>query len=561
MKKSLLLLLLMLCALNLFAQTATNADGTIRFRGNVAILVNGNSFTFENGVFRKSVSDETLTLLKTSLRVLAIQKFQNLCFGVVNRDDEAAEQVQEVIEENKLEDYIDGFSVKAKGQGADHLFLIDITLYGENSNALQLEISTRLMNIENNMGHHYYFKSDALSLGNLFTIRHSIRSMVQDFSAHLDKALMSIFPEQYYVIRTNGKTWNVGAYQPTGAILETDKFYAFRFKKEELKFDQEAVSAPIQVLEKVAVGDSPSLDSDGSMRLKMNKSIKDFSDIVLLREVEEPIFSGTYQMPITFFGLDYDLDSYDGLNKNRINNAIYTAITRHPGLQLIEHDLLPELKKERELQKSEDFINGHVVEQMKAIGAMYLIKLEDYSFNQNQVSFKMAFISVEENRILRTVDVTSSIDNLDNEIYKQLCKRFTYPCIIKKLDKDKMEITSILSFPTDTKCIMELNKEVKNPLTEEISHTRINVCAVNVDEYKGNKCIVSIEEIFSPENMDEMINSSINKKAFIRIDGSNIESDKDTQSDVKKKSDKVARRKSFMNTLKKVVDGIDIKIE
>lgn len=43
-----------------------------------------------------------------------MQKFQNMCFGIVNRDDEATKQVEELIEENKLEDYLDGISAKAK---------------------------------------------------------------------------------------------------------------------------------------------------------------------------------------------------------------------------------------------------------------------------------------------------------------------------------------------------------------------------------------------------------------------------------------------------------------
>lgn len=68
---------------------------------------------------------------------------------------------------------------------------------------------------------------------------------------------------------------------------------------------------------------------------------------------------------------------------------------------------------------------------MKSIGAMFLLKLEDYQRNGANVSLKVSLISVEQNMILRTVDVVSSIDNIENEMYKQLCDRFAFPCVVK----------------------------------------------------------------------------------------------------------------------------------
>lgn len=60
MKKLSVLLWFMFFATNIFSQTVTNADGTLKFRGNVAILVEGRSFTFQNGKFVKQVDDEMM---------------------------------------------------------------------------------------------------------------------------------------------------------------------------------------------------------------------------------------------------------------------------------------------------------------------------------------------------------------------------------------------------------------------------------------------------------------------------------------------------------------------
>lgn len=189
MKKSAILLCLMLLTANLFSQTAVNADGTLKFRGNVAILVEGNSFTFQDGKFQKQVDDATLSSLKTALRILSMEKFQNICFGVVNRDNTAFGQVSQLIQENKLEDYLDGVSVTAKNQGADYLFLVDITNYGENNAAAQIEISTRLMNVENNMGYHTFYRSPAIALNDENDMKDKARQIIRDFSASLEDFL------------------------------------------------------------------------------------------------------------------------------------------------------------------------------------------------------------------------------------------------------------------------------------------------------------------------------------------------------------------------------------
>lgn len=535
--------------LGVHAQTAVNQDGTIKFRGNVAIFVDSKSYTFENGNAVKSVDEETTKLLKTSLRTIAMEKFQNICFGIVNRDDEATRQVEELIEENKLEDYLDGVSARAKNQGADYLYFVEAVVYGEDDSASQIEISTRLMNVQNNMGYHDFFRSNAIALNDMERVRGEVSKMVRLFSSSLEQSLMRIFPEQYFISQVNGREWTLGAYQPNGRILPTDKFFAFKFRKENLQIASQSV--PVQVLENVAVGQNAAL-KNGQLTVKGDKQISNTSDIVLFRNVSQPTFQGLNQMTMTFFGLDNSNDSYDGLIKGRINNAMFYAITKHAGLQLIEHDHLSALKNERELQKSEDFIDGHVVEQMKSIGAMYLLKLEDYKRNDAQVSLKISLISVEQNKIIRTVDVASSIDNIESEMYKQLCERIAYPCVVKNVGKDKIELTSALCLTDGEDCILGKTKAVQNPMTGEVSYSRVDVCSLKFNTYKGNKCVMSVKKIFSDEDMSDIENQSTAGFVTIRINGANIKSDNSTRTDVQNRAEKEEKKQKTKETLKKL---------
>ncbi len=548
MKKLCFLLCFVCLMANAVAQTAVNADGTLKFRGNVAILVEGSSFTFQDGKFVKQVDDDVVEGLKTVLRTFSMQKFQNICFGVVNRDNEAFGQVAQLIKENKLEDYLDGVSVAAKNQGADYLFLVDVTSYAESNAAAQIEISTRLMNVENNMGYHAFYRSEAMVLDDEDDMREKTRQIINDFSVSLEDFLLNIFPEQYFIAKADGKIWSLGAYQPNGRILPTDKFYAFKLQKENMQLGE--TSVPVQILQHVAVC-GKSTANGGYIQVKSDESIdNNTSNIVLFRNVAQPVFQGLNQMTMTFFGLDYDLDSYDALVKKRINNAVFSAITRHPGLQLIEHDHLPQLKKERELQKSEDFIDGHVVEQMKAIGAAYLLTLESYGRTELQVTFKMALISVAENRIVRTIDVTTSIDNIENEMYKQICDRIANPCNIKRIDNKTLEMTSPITLKEGDRCIVSGRKVVKNPVTGEVSYSKTKLCKLTVEQYAGNRCVLSVDEIFDKEGMKEVENNSRNGLITFIVDSSSIKSDVATRSDVKQKAVKQEKRKGFWRTLK-----------
>ena len=551
MKKFSLIFIAFLVTFCSFSQTTVNKDGTIKFRGNVAIIVDSKFYTFQNGKARTSVDNELAVLFKTTLRALCMEKFQNMAFGVVNRDDEASRQVEELIKENKLEDYLDGISVQAKNQGADWLYLIEAAIYSENNNAAQIEISTRLMNVENNLGYHYISKSNAFELGNEEQMRREIRDIVEYVSESLEQSLLDIFPEQYVILEAKGKYWTLGAVETNGRILQTDKFHAFRFQNSEIKFDMVDKPATILILDKVATCQYyPS--KNGQFVVKSDKQVSDVSNIVLFRNVDQPLVKGTNQMRITFFGLNSNKETYDGFINWRINNAVFDAITRHSGLQLIEHDHLPSLKQERELQKGEDFIDGHVVEQMKAIGADYLIKLEDCERNEGFISLKISIISVSENRIMRTVEVKSSIDNVENELYKQLCERFGFPCVIKKLNKNQIELSSVLSLRDGDDCILQVTKEIKNPMTGEISYNRVDVCSLKFETYKCNKCIMSIDKVFSENDMANLEELSTARKVFYRIDGTKIKSNVSKKTDVQKKSQKIEKRektKRFLNVM------------
>ncbi|MDE6089873.1 MAG: hypothetical protein K2G41_04145 [Duncaniella sp.] len=547
MKKFLFFVCMMTISLTLLSQTAVNADGSIKYRGNVAIIVTSHNFTFKDGVFEKKVEDELITELKSALNAMAMQKFGNSNFGIVNRDNEAYTNVKKALEEQKLEDYIDGFSVQAKGEGADILFLTDITTYNENG-ICQIFISCRLINIVNNTGFHYSMKSTPISMSNTVEMNKQIISLVRQYEDFLYSHILDVYPEQYAISKSDGKKLYLSAYQPNGRILKDDKFYVFEYGQEILSIGNN--NQPVQVLKKIATATDPE-SSGGYCVVKAEKAIKPSNNIVLFRNQNEPMVTPS-PLLFTYFSLPYEPNTYDGFIRNRVNNAVYDALTRHPGAIIIEQEHLPDLKKERELQKTEDFIDGHVVEQMKALGSQYMLHLDNFKMNGNQVSFQLNMISIEQNRILRTVDVVTSIDNIENEMYKQICERISYPCTIEMKDKKNMAILTGWSLPLDSKIIIQATKEIQNPLTGEPSYTKVQICKGTVTEYMGCKSIVKIDDVLSDEDFKTLPVYSKSGVVNIMLDSSGIKTNTDTMSDVEKavqKNEKSEKRKSMLNRL------------
>ncbi len=361
----------------------------------------------------------------------------------------------------------------------------------------------RFIDVKTNQGYHY-------------TVRGGLNgSGIKKFNSEFRKHLLKRYPEFYGVMKTDGKKWYIAPYQPQGGIFATDKFYAFKFSKKPGK------GFYYQFLDPIGVATEPHLEN-GYIAVKSDKSLDSLNDILLCKELEKPTLNeGSFLC--SFFALDYDPKSYEGFITNRINNAVYDAITKHPFATLIEQEHLPELKKERELQKTEDFINGHTVEQMKAMGAAYLFHLQDLKIVDDKVSFKLSSIDVAQNKIARTVDVTTSIYNIEKEMYRQICERIGMPVDFLCIKNKKiLDITTSSTVVDGTKIIISVPKLIENPATGEKSYMRVDVCKGTVFEYHNNRYLAKVDNVLSEEDYKNLEQYMATNSVLVRIDGAEV---------------------------------------
>ena len=528
--------------IQMLGQTATNADGSIKLRANVAVISNCEMFEFINGtpIEPTPANVEAMNQMATALRVLSQEKFGNIAFGIVNRDDEAAQQVKATLKENKLEDYLNGYSVQAKNQGADWLFIINITLLNYDNKVGQVFLDSRLVNVESNFAYHHHYASNEIDANKVVV---EAAQATKTFMKDLEYFLYTLFPEQYFIVDAKGKDLALGAYQTNGRILPTDKFYAYKLNKEPITLMGQTFE--IQCVEHIGTGLQPKIEN-GKLLVKSDTKLNADPQIVFMRNLPEiaicqPNFLTTY------FGLDYDSNSKDGFARQRVNNAVLSAITDNPFTQLIEQETIEELHKERELQKGEDFLNGHTVDQMKAIGANIILKIDNYKTDGVNAEFVLSVIDVASNQIVRQVDIASSIDDLENAIRKNLYDRFLSIASVVSADKKEITIYTLSSIPQGTILEFYATIEQKNPLTGEIGYTSSLLASGEVISSAGQKSILKpISKTNLIKDYKDLITFSQANNINIKIDGSKI------KADVKKDN---KSKKSFLD---KINSGLDV---
>lgn len=564
MKKIFTLAILVLTALLLpdlraFSQTAVNADGTLKTRGNVLIITNYNCYNFDSSGNPILMGDpgmmSALDQMCTALRAMSMQNFGNMAFGIVNRDDRAYEEVKTALEQYKLEDYLDGFSVQAKNQGADWIYAVECTMVSL-GNVAQFFIDTRLLNVETNVGYHDHFSSKPISPDKM---QNEVALMVQGLINQQKYFLYDIFPEQYCVMDSKGKELSLSPYQPNGRILKDDKFYIFDITSSELALPGGKMEK-CPTLEPLGVATNPEAKADGFLHVKSNVKIEPQQKVVLVRNSPR-IHLRNPGLNVSFFGLSSTDNVFDNYIRSRINNAMLSTISNNPFVGLVEQEHIPELRKERELQKTEDFLNGHTVNQMKAIGANSILHIDDYVFNGKAVSFIISIIDTEQNVIVRQVPVESNLDNLEAAIYKALSDRFAITIGGLNVKNDVITLYTPSSIPEDSPVHIEGVVSNENPITKEVTYTRIPLCDGVVIKTKGNLHEIKINKktksLKSVKNLMDYYNDG---QLTLSLDADKFQEPSLSETELEKKYKAGEKKNKFSKFLDKV-DNFSKNIE
>lgn len=509
--------LLLLASATAFAQTATDADGNKVYNGSsIAIFTRMHSYEVRpDGSYEGVITDKMGEEFRVGMNVMATTAAQNQGIQVVNRDDETFKAAQAWIEESKNEDYMDGIAARAKKIGATHVLVQDISMYiySTDEHYIVFETVTNAICVQTNIAskicHRYY-----TGINGSGTTPADILKQEKDA---LRSYLMSAFPVFFILQNSKGKTASLVATSMFG-MDNTDEVCFYNWST--VKAKQHGRPTEYSRMKLVATGTNPKV-VNGVLQVKLDNPVSPSNSLVI--KLGDIIHSeiNTYQhLPIAVADFKTSGNSLDTYCKTEINNAVYNAIYNLDAFNLIENNDLSFVKSERELQKTEDFIDGSVIEQFKASGALYVLSLSEFTQKEKIVNFKIDVLNVETGTIIKSFPINCHISNIDNVVEYYINKIFISPSSITSVSNKQIIVYPTIPLASklgETFSIL-YNKPIINPVDGSVVYNRVEVATGKLVEWNCQEYIIAIDKILDKEDFANIAKNKEDGLYYLRKD-------------------------------------------
>lgn len=496
-----------------------NEKGEKTYVANVAVVVNESMYNVANGKMTE-IDVQGRETLKSALTLYLTQHFAQNGFMIVNSDETINAKINAIIEENKLEEYIDGLAVQAKNIGAQFISLLDYTIYMEENKYCTVDFSFRFIDVNTNIAAHKYVSHQAVC-NDVSQLNNAAASTFNKFSEEFNDFFNSQFLPQFVVSEVKGKKTKMFATRPIPLKKEeTVNFYKWYYEPncwqgQDLQFcvlDYLTYSAPL--------GKAKIDTQTGAVQLNADEAIKVNPQEILAVAGADWFSVGTSLMRqfFTFIELPYNENSPEGYARKSVNQAVYNALSNTPNyLMIIESDLLPELKAERERQKDEAFMYAEnntrkeYLEMFKtgAFGAEYLIDIDNFKVDESnwkKVSFTLNCHFVEKDAQHKSYEISCHLSNIKEVVQYYINQYLMTPVSIAAHDNKTLSVYTPMYLKANVGDIYELYNyvEITNPMTGEVSHQRTVVAEYEYLEWKGQKHVLELKKVLNKDLYKQM---------------------------------------------------------
>lgn len=498
MKKILTLALFFASCLS-FAQTATDEKGNKVYNGSsVAIFTRVTKFAV-GGVadITKVMPGDLEEKLRIALNTMATSAAQSQGLQVVNRDDATFKKTQRWLEESKSEDYLDGLSIRAKSIGATHLLVQDATFYTYGDAYIIIEIMYNTISVQTNISSRNIRRYRINMVGS----EKDVAAMISQESAAIRKYFMDAFPGFFVVQKTSGTTAALAATSAFG--VDGSDIICF-YNWDNIKLPIQGQPFEFSKMELVSEGTNPKV-INGYLQVKLDRKLTSTNSLVV--KLGDCLHSevGTYfHVPVAYVDLKLTGNPTEDFCRKQVNNSMYNALYDFACINLIESDELSLVKKERELQKSEDFIDGAVIEQFKASGTQYVLSVSEFSQNQRFVKFKLSAIDVSTGVVEKDFMIECHVSNLDEVMKYHINLLFVTPIAIGDISKKQMKVYPLLPIASNEGESFSIlfNKPTQNPMTGQTIYNRVEIAKCTLARWNVQEYVMTITQIISKEDFD-----------------------------------------------------------
>ena len=566
MKKIFSVLTLSLLCMPIFAQRMTDANGNNVYYANVAVIVKECNFSIQDGKMYP-VTIDNREALSGALNLYYSSWFSKNGFNVINNDKKVNDVLGSLIKESQMEEYIDGLTITAQNLGAQFLFLVEYTTIMEENQYITTQASFRLINTATNMGFHRYIQSQDVCM-TPDDLNRVGEKMVKSMNDEFHKFFREQFLPLFAVSSIKGS--KVKLFATRQIPLEDLPVDFYKWYNE----DAYLMGSKLSYCTLDYLGASSSIakaktdKNDGALVVTAKDKISAKPDELLAVLGPKWFSVGTNlaHLTCTFAEMAFDESTMEGYAKHTVNQAVFNAISKTNQLALIESDLLPEVKAERERQKSESFMNTDnqyktYLDKFDAIGAkgaMYLFDIDDFKCSAedyNKVSFIFNVYDVSAGTKAKSFDVSCHLSNINEVMQYNFSKIFVTQISMGETSKKDISFYTPFYINANVGDEYELmcSVEHKNPTNGESVFERQTVAILKYAEWKGQKHVMEVAKVLNKEvfnnikklkerDQQQMINFTIAKKID---EPKNV--DKDNSAFAKYK--KVQKAADFLNKL------------
>lgn len=536
MKKIVLMLATLLSCVAVFGQRMTDANGNNVYYANVAVIVKENIFSIQDGeMFPVTVQNREA--LSGALNLYYSNWFSQNGFNVVNNDKKVNDVLAGLINESHMEEYIDGLSITAQNLGAQFLFLVEYTTIMEENQYVTSQVSFRLINTATNMGFHRYIESQDVCMSPEDMNKVS-EKMVKQLNDEFHKFFKEQFLPQFVVSSIQGSKVKLFATRQTALEDCPVDFYKWYYEDAYLMGSKVSYCVLDYLGASSSIAKAKTDKNDGALVVTTKDKLSAKPDEILAVLGAKWFSVGTSlaNLTCTFAEMPFNESTMEGYAKHTVNQAVFNAISKTNQLALIESDLLPEIKEERERQKSEAFMNTDnqyktYLEKFDAIGArgaMYLFDIDDFKCDAkdyNKVSFIFNVYDVAAGTKAKSFEVSCHLSNINDVMIYNFSKIFVTQISVGDLSKKEFSFYTPFYINSQVNDEYELmcSIEHKNPTTGESLYERQAIAVLKYAEWKGQKHVMTISKVLNKEvfnnvqklkerDQQEMINFTIAKK-------------------------------------------------
>ena len=511
MKKLFLLIALVVGQMTqAMAQVVTDENGD-KIQGlSIAIYTRLSKYNINGDMYEMTDLSELDRQLCTAAQMLPVHAAMVAGMTVVNRDEDAAD-MKKMLEEHKAEAYMDGITFRAKNLGASIILLQDIVMYLKDNRYGITETSYRWMSVETGLASHFSFLEE-YDMTNLDEYREKVSANIHAQMDAVDEFFKNSYPNILVAMETKGKTVTVAPTRPFQA-REGDVYHFFTYTNTKSTLQGDEVDYTI--IEENATG-SLSEVKDGLLVIKTDKAIGSIKENMVVTTADPTrVELKTYaHAPVAVMELPSRPETHEGFCSAMVNNAVYTELSKLRLVTLIENKELSLIKDEYELQKTEDYIDGAVINQYTRCGAKYVLSLSNFSCVGSIVSFTMKLISVEKNTVDKSFLVKCHVSNVADIVSYNLSLLFQIPVAVE--NATEKEASLLLQIPDDAEegDEYDLNyvREIGNNFTGSTSYVRSTLANLKLKSVQGQRFVFAVKNISNAESYAELLLTSPNTR-------------------------------------------------